>query len=371
MKDCSGTTRASVDIIEQMSDRTETTVDLPDLRDLPVDIRRHHLVHEVGLRLRLHSDLKAGDSVVVGASGGADSTALLLAMAALHQRERGGGAPAVRPVAVHVHHHLRDSADADAAFVNALCASLGMELQTLHVDPGQRAGNTSATARTMRYRALAEEATRLGSSLVAVAHHAEDQFETMLMAMCRGAGLDGLSGMPWVRTLKDDVQLIRPLLWARRSECEDLCRMAGVQWCSDPSNEDVTQARARVRQDVLPVLEELWPDATRRMSATSEIVRAAQWALEEQLRRSFGDPSNRTWPRGELSGLDAAVLGAGLREAALRAAPHVADKLGHRQLNDAALAIRSDDHERRQFDWPGGLALVIEKDAVRLERSQD
>jgi len=358
-----------VDIIEQMGDVTETTAKLPDLRELPIDVRRHELVHELEQRLLLHGRLQPGDTVVIGASGGADSTALMLAMAALHQRQRRGGTPMVRPVAVHVHHHLRQSADGDADFVQALCQALGLELKTAHVDPGQRSGNLSATARTMRYRALAEEATQLQAKLVAVAHHAEDQFETMLMAMCRGTGLDGLCGMPWIRPLKDDVHLIRPLLWVRRAELEDLCQTAGVPWCDDPGNHDLTQARARLRHEVLPILEELWPDASRRVTGTADVVRAAYTALEQQLQQTFGDPANRSWSRTALAKLDTAVLCAGLRRAALQNAPQIADKLGQRHLHDAAVAIRSDDHSRRQFDWPGGYTLVIERDDVRLDRA--
>lgn len=340
----------------------------PDLSELPIAARRHPLVHAVAHSIEKHGGAAHGDYIVVGVSGGADSTALLLAMAELRNRTNSAGVPFIRPVAVHVHHHLRDSADDDAAFVQSLCDSLKLELHTVHVDPGQFPGNVSAAARALRYRALSEETAKIGAKLVAVAHHAEDQFETILMALCRGAGLDGLTGMPIVRELNGDVRLLRPLLWSRRAECEDLCEKAGVQWVHDPTNDDLNYARARMRHEVMPILDELWPDASKRAAGSAEMVRAAQAALENQLQLSFGEVSVSSWQRSALASLDETIIAAGLRRAALYLAPGAADKVGQRQLIESAEAIRR--HEGpSEFHWACELKLLVDRERVAITRT--
>src|SRR4029077_4757469 len=114
-----------------------------------------------------------------------------------------------------------------------------------HVHPARLNGNTSARARDLRYAALIRQARRRKVRCVLTAHHVDDQFETMLMALCRGAGVEGLAGMAMVRPLADRIALARPLLESTKAECEDFCRAAGVRWREDPSNHDITKARAR------------------------------------------------------------------------------------------------------------------------------
>ncbi|MDY7110484.1 MAG: tRNA lysidine(34) synthetase TilS, partial [Planctomycetota bacterium] len=161
---------------------------------LPVAARRHRLVAELDRRLR-RGDHPAGGRLVIGVSGGADSVALLLACLALSRRRT--AETAFHPIAAHVHHHLRgESADADAAFVADLCTRFDIPLHVEHVRPGSMPGNIAENARELRYEALKRIAQETGSAAVAVAHHADDQFETMLIALCRGAGVEGLAGMP-------------------------------------------------------------------------------------------------------------------------------------------------------------------------------
>jgi len=211
-------------------------------------------------------------AIVLAVSGGADSVALLLACLALQRRKKRASAPLAIAVA-HVHHHLRDSADADAAWVTDLCRRLGVPSVVEHVRPASLKGNLAANARRLRYQALAEVAARVGAKFVAVAHHADDQLETMLMALCRGAGPRGLAGMRSARTF-DGITIVRPLLHVRKRDCEDLCRKAGIAWREDPSNRDITRRRARLRRDVVPVLDELWPGAARRAARCAGILHA-------------------------------------------------------------------------------------------------
>lgn len=223
-------------------------------------------------------DAEAGHltRVVVGVSGGPDSVALLLACIALRRRSRRLSMPFV-PVVVHVHHHLREEADADAQWVANLCDRLGIECHVEHVHPGRSTGNTYARARTMRYGAMARVAEAVGATHVLVAHHSEDQLETMLMAMCRGAGPRGMAGMRMSRAL-GQLKLLRPFLHVRKRDCEEMCRKAGISWREDASNRDVSKRRARLRRDVLPVLEELWPGAAKRAARNAVL-------LEKQSRR--------------------------------------------------------------------------------------
>jgi tRNA(Ile)-lysidine synthase len=250
---------------------------------LLLSVRRHPLVREVDRQLAhcglTNDEVKATPlPLVIGVSGGPDSVALLLGCLALHRRKKRDSAPLAIIVA-HVNHHLRESADADERWVVELCHCLSVPVHVEHVRPSALKGNVCANARRLRYQALVEVAKRVGAEHVAVAHHAEDQLETMLMALCRGAGPRGLTGMRPTRRI-EGITLVRPLLHVRKRDCEDLCSKAGIVWRDDPSNVDVTRRRARLRRDVTPVLEELWPGAARRAAACARMLALASDALE-------------------------------------------------------------------------------------------
>ncbi len=331
--------------------------------EIPLAARRHRLIAEVQRRLAGRCGVPAGATLVIGVSGGPDSVALLLAAAVLARRDL----PAVTPVAVHVNHHLREAAPDDEAFVVELCRRFGLDVHVRHVHPDGRPGNLQANARSLRYQALAASARSAGAEFVAVAHHADDQLETMIMALGRGAGLDGLSGMRWTRPVGDGLTLVRPLLASRKADCEDLCRAAGVSWRVDPTNTDPSTVRGRLRRDVVGVLESLWPDAATRATGTADIVAAARIALDEQLGRTFGAASVRRWDRDALRALSPVVIAAGLRRAALEADPAVADDLGQSVLGAVAEAIADADRRPRRFDWPGNLRVVVTAGEIRLE----
>jgi tRNA(Ile)-lysidine synthase len=338
---------------------------------LPLAARRDPIVSTVARRLLGRCGVSAGSRVVIGVSGGADSVALLLAGRALAERDAKGAAGIV-PVAVHVHHHLRGGdADGDAAFVASLCADLDVEIHVEHVRPDDGPGNLAQRARTMRYEALRRVAASVRAPAVAVAHHGDDQLETLVMALARGAGADGLGGMPWRRPIDDDVALVRPLLDLRADDCRALCRRAGIGWREDASNLDPASARGRLRRDVMPVLEALWNGAPRRATHTAELLAAAGGALERQLDTVLGDRSRRRWPRAALADLPVPIIAAGLRRAAVHAAPDRRDDLGQRLLLPAAEAIADDDVRPRSFDWPGGLHLEITARDVALVAGDD
>jgi tRNA(Ile)-lysidine synthase len=176
--------------------------------------------------------------VIVGCSGGPDSTALLALVA-----DRG-----LAPIAVHVDHGLREGSADEADVVAALAAALGTEFDALRVDVG-RGGNLEARARTARYAALDTAADDHGASAVLVGHTADDQAETVVLALLRGSAASGLAGMAVRRD-----RIIRPLLRLRRAETEAICVGLGLEPVRDPSNDDVSLRRAWVRHEVLPLL---------------------------------------------------------------------------------------------------------------------
>lgn len=322
-----------------------------------------------------------GTTIVVGVSGGPDSTALLLALAAIAARSTRSGS--VSPVAVHVHHHLRGAeADQDARFVGRLAARLGLPFERCDVHPAKERGSRAAAARRLRYQALADAARRHGAGVVAVAHHAEDQLETMLMALGRGAGLDGLRGLAWRRSIADMVgesagpaieaiAVVRPLLERSKSECEALCRMCRVRPRVDRGNLDRSAVRGRLRRDVLPAIDALWPGAAGRATATAAILDSARWAMEQVAPKVHdGSETSSRFLRRELLAVPSAIAGFALRCAALAMRPACGDLLDAKQVA-AAVALVVAPRSGTSIDWPGGLVLRVGREFVSIaERSE-
>ena len=176
----------------------------------------------------------------VAVSGGSDSLALLALLG--DWRENGG--PEV--LAVTVDHRLRaDSAD-EAAEVARICAARGISHQTLHWQEWDGQGNLPDQARRARYRLMADWAGTQGLNDIAIGHTADDQAETFLMRLARGAGVDGLSAMR-ARWQQGDVWFHRPMLGLRREALREVLRARGQGWIDDPSNDDTAYARARAR----------------------------------------------------------------------------------------------------------------------------
>jgi tRNA(Ile)-lysidine synthase len=179
--------------------------------------------------------------VVVACSGGADSVALLaLAVDA-----------ALAPVAVHVDHGLRpDSAD-DAACVAGIAARFGAGFRAVRVEIPS-GSNLEARARDSRYAALEQARAELGADAVLVAHTADDQAETVLLNILRGAAAAGLAGMA-----RRQGRVVRPLLDVRRADTAALCAALGCAVVRDPMNDDRSFRRVAIRHDVLPALSTL------------------------------------------------------------------------------------------------------------------
>jgi tRNA(Ile)-lysidine synthase len=199
-------------------------------------------------------------------SGGPDSVALLRVVVEL------GG----EPVVLHVDHGLRgEESREDAEFVRELCRKLNVrcEVRRLGLDGGS---NLQERARDERYRLAGEVAAGIGLGVVATGHTADDVAETVLMNLARGTGLRGLAGIPPVR---GNVQ--RPLIGCTRREILDYLEEIDQPYRTDPTNLTGKYARNRVRLEVLPILEELYPAAVSNIARAASIVREDLEVLEE------------------------------------------------------------------------------------------
>ncbi|MBA3512260.1 tRNA lysidine(34) synthetase TilS, partial [Sphingomonas sp.] len=181
-----------------------------------------------------------GSKMGVAVSGGADSLALLLLAAAAR--------PGLVEAAT-VDHALRPESRAEAETVAALCERIGVPHDILTVEWRQAPGrNLQARAREARYETLGDWAVRRGLLAVATAHHLDDQAETLLMRLARGAGVGGLGATRASRPLVKGVRLVRPLLGWRKAELAALVASAGVKPVDDPSNRDSRHDRVRMRE---------------------------------------------------------------------------------------------------------------------------
>jgi tRNA(Ile)-lysidine synthase len=215
-----------------------------------------------------------GLPLAVAYSGGADSTALLLACV-----EKWPG----QVSAIHIHHGLQAAADGFEQHARETCARLGVPLQVLRVDARHAPGQSPEdAARSARYTALrrAAEAADPPIRHIALAQHADDQVETLLLALSRGAGLPGLSAMPayWER---EGICYYRPLLEVSGLALRDDLRTRGVTWIEDPSNADEQYTRNRIRSRLLPALEAAFPQFRDTFARSAAHAAQAQGLLDE------------------------------------------------------------------------------------------
>ncbi|MFS2200468.1 tRNA lysidine(34) synthetase TilS, partial [Pseudomonas sp. Pseusp3] len=205
-------------------------------------------------------------------SGGLDSTVLLHLLAHLAKTE---SLPALS--AIHVHHGLQAVADAWPEHCRSVCAALGVPLQIVRVQV-QPGASLERAARDARYHAFSE-VIRPGEVLL-TAQHRDDQAETLLFRLLRGAGVRGLSGMPRQRPLGKG-HLLRPLLDATRAELEAYAAAHQLRWIEDPSNQDRQFSRNFLRHQVFPVLTTRWPQAMATMARSAAHLSEAQGLLDE------------------------------------------------------------------------------------------
>lgn len=213
--------------------------------------------------------------LAVALSGGADSTALLLACG----RKWPG-----QVTAIHVHHGLQSAADEFERHCVVLCRDLGIELLVRRVDARHAAGESpEAAARDVRYRALEDAVRKSDGSIlftdVALAQHADDQVETVMLALSRGAGLPGLAAMPARRVVRG-VAFHRPLLSVPAVVLREWLESQGVRHVEDPTNADESLTRNRIRARLLPAWEKVSPQFRATIARSARHAAQAQELLE-------------------------------------------------------------------------------------------
>ena len=210
--------------------------------------------------------------LAVAFSGGADSTALLHAACALWPGQVS---------AIHVHHGLQAAADDFLANCRAVCAGLKAPLQLVRVDARHQAGESPEdAARKARYAALTDAARALGVSQVLLGQHADDQVETILLALSRGAGLAGLSAMPACFE-RGGVQFLRPLLEVSGASLRQWLLLHSLPFVDDPSNADQRFTRNLIRARLLPVLAQVFPHFRQTFARSARHTAQAQVLLDE------------------------------------------------------------------------------------------
>ncbi|MBQ9127214.1 MAG: tRNA lysidine(34) synthetase TilS, partial [Thermoguttaceae bacterium] len=203
--------------------------------------------------------------VCVAVSGGADSVALLRGLVRLPEITNNPDLRRNFFVATVDHRSRGAESDGDVAFVEALAAELGVDFFRRTLDPAEleaearRQGSWESAARTLRYRALVDAAKAGSARYLATAHHRDDQLETLLFRLFRGAGFDGLRGVPAVRPLDEVLVLIRPLLAVGRAEILAYLAQLNHPYRVDSSNASPRYARNRIRNELAPLLESIFP----------------------------------------------------------------------------------------------------------------
>lgn len=336
-------------------------------------IRRDPAARAIVRRWR---ELTGGERTVVACSGGADSTALAFVLGLM--------APG-RVILAHVLHDMRpfEAAAADRDVVRTFADQLGLAL--IEREVVIPAGNAEAGARKVRYEALADAAHEAGCSCVATAHHADDQLETMLMAVMRGAGPSGLAGIASKRRIKarivpaelcgpvapavrGEITLVRPMLRVMRADTERLCRLVEAPWRRDLTNEDLTRARGGLRSVVMTELRRLRPAAAQRAAESAELLAEAASIIEDHVECVFGD--SFSWRRDRLARERALIIGEGIRRAHARLTSRTgADRLSKRRIEEVIEAVRDDRTHVRQFRWPGNAMVQVRAGVVTMMKA--
>ncbi len=289
---------------------------------------------ESALEQHLERDgvIRKGESILVACSGGVDSIALAAVLAAISKRME------LQLTLAYVHHGTRDSAWQDECVVLRVAATFGLPVRVAAIEPG--AGD-EASLREARYAALARVAQTTGAQTVATAHNCEDQSETVLLALFRGAGPDGVSGMRPRRPLAENIELARPLLRIPAGDLRYYCHVHALPYAIDPTNSDADFRRNAIRQ-ALEALRPLFP------GLDAAVARSAELAGEEE------------------AGTDRALFRRRIRRA-LEAEEGLRDV----DFTHVEAAVRALESGRSgQFHMKSGVELRIERGAIAgIERN--
>lgn len=227
--------------------------------------------------------LKAHDKVLVGFSGGPDSMALLHILHQLKDKLR------IKLFALHVNHQLRKKdADKDEKFCLAVCKKMAVPIQTCKInlrDYAQKSKmSTEEAARSLRYQELLKRSAKMRCTKIALGHNANDNCETVIFHLCRGAGLAGLAGIPPVRT-----NIIRPLIETDRNDIISYLKTHKLQYCQDLTNIEIGYRRNYIRHKIIPLLLSINPNLVKTILRTSEILRDTNNGIMQITEQAFDD----------------------------------------------------------------------------------
>lgn len=318
------------------------------------------LIEKVKDTIKKYGMLDRGDPVIVAVSGGPDSVCLLSVLHTL-----ANDLDLTLHVA-HLDHRFRGSESAtEATFVAELAKKLGIpasvESRDVPAYCAERGLSAQAGAREVRYAFLQQCAKTARARRIALGHTANDQAETLLMRLVRGAGLSGLSAIPPVRE-----NIIRPLIGITRSEVLSYLKELGQDFVTDPSNEKPVYSRNRVRHEVLPVLERFNPRIIETLATEADLLRDENEAMEAMLSGNMEKVLRRDRETVRIRRDEFNDLLPALRRRVLRKAVELAagdDAIAHSWIRTGeALGFIAEAQSGRSMELPGGLFLEREYD---------
>lgn len=301
------------------------------------------------LSARLNSVIPEGSSICVGLSGGMDSVVLLHLLSQLASRH------GWRLSALHVHHGISPNADDWADFCAALCErqAIPLHIERVDISPLRQHG-IEAAARKLRHAAFA----RQPADLIALAHHADDQAETLLLQLLRGAGVKGVAGMPLFKPASATMRAtVRPLLDIARADLLAYAQQHKLTWVEDESNADASYPRNFLRHQVLPLLEQRFP------------------AYRQTLARSAGHFAEASALLDELAAEDASADELTLSSLRARSQPRAKNLLRHYLHSQGApmpQSVQLADMLRQLIEAQPNAAVCVEfGDGWQVRRYQD
>lgn len=333
--------------------------------------RSQQLTRRVARTAQQYDLLGQEKRIVVGLSGGSDSTALLYLLHYLRRQFP------FQMVAAHLHHGIRGrDADGDAAFCAELAAVLNIPLETARcpVPLIARKRNISLemAARECRHRFFREVCRRARTRTVALAHTADDQAETVLMKWCRGSGLDGIAGMPY-DTRIGDLRMVRPLLDIEREELRTFLEAHNLSWREDASNADCRHLRNRVRHIVLPcIAEHVNPGIRQTLARTARILQDENQWIESLVEPLFTLAQNPAIP-DELDGAALRKMPAAARRRILRRWVREQSRNGRKlnfDMTDTLDRLLCLGEGSRRVHLEGGESVAFEYDRVSFRREK-
>lgn len=312
--------------------------------------------------------LQPEDCIIAAVSGGPDSVALLHILFSL-SREWGW-----RLVAAHVNHGFRPAESrCEADFVRDLANRMGLPCEVTELDMPAilqaEGGNPQDAARDRRYAFLLETAARYGAKRIALAHHADDQAETVLMRLLHGAGIAGLAGIP-MRRMLGNVELVRPLLRIYKSEVLAYLRRHNLDYCLDSSNEQLKYERNRIRLEALPYLRRFNPRLSEALNRLAEVARGEDDFAEREAKGAFArmvelSPGEAAFGRKPFVELHFA-LQRRMIKLILNYLSGDTDSLDYSGTELAREAILREAPTTTELDVGAGIRLVREYDRIRF-----